>query len=97
MMYCLIASNKPLPIRYLPKVHVRRGGFPIEDIQYSFFVEVLYESNAIDVVEDYLLKVYKQYKDPEFQVKTEDGNLLGQIEKSFQKTERFRSYIIISK
>ena len=97
MMYCLIASNKPLPIRHLPMVQIKRGGLPIEGIQYSFFVEVIYDPNAIDVVEDYLFKVYKQYKDPKFQIKTDDRNLLQQIENTFKKTERFRTYILISK
>ena len=78
-MRIVIASNRQLPIRYLPKEQCRfkRGvHYPIE-LTLPFFVEV--ELQAYQLLFEYLENVYIQYTSCAIEVFSEDMRLLEEL------------------
>lgn len=78
-MKCIVASNRQLPIRYLPvqQLYFTRGIYCPREITLPFFVNVESDENNYSLILEYLKDVNAQYTQCDFQVYSDDPNILA--------------------
>ncbi|MEO4053816.1 hypothetical protein [Solibacillus sp. CAU 1738] len=88
-MKCIIASNRPLPIRYYAKQQcfIRRGINCPTEVTLPFFVEVEIHSDYMFIME-YLNDITSQYKQCDLQIYSTETSILEELCEIYSVTLR---------
>ena len=97
-MKCIIASNRPLPIRYYvnPQGFIKRGIICPSEISLPFFVEVEAEFlGDYSIIAEYIHEVKSQYKQCHIQIYSKETSLLEWLSEKQSVKLIQSSYILI--
>lgn len=96
-MKCIVASNRQLPIRYFPlhQLYFTRGIFCPQEITLPFFVSVESDGNNYSLILEYLKEINAQYTQCDFQVYSDDPNILSFLQQHIPEVQVRENVLII--
>lgn len=96
-MRCIIACNRQLPIRHLPvhQLYFTRGIHCPEEITLPFFVNVESDGNNYPLLLDYLKEINAQYRQCDFQVYSDDPNIITYLQQHIPNVQIHEKVLMI--